>query len=86
MDPDLGTELFESLGLDALLPESLSAWRPLLLEGMAFFLDRLPEARFGAIVAEQLALAASVSAAARDRKSTRLNSSHEFVSRMPSSA
>ena len=25
-------------------------------------------------------------AAARDRKSTRLNSSHEFVSRMPSSA
>ncbi|HMU16792.1 MAG TPA: hypothetical protein PKC95_05020, partial [Thauera aminoaromatica] len=65
MDPDLGTELFESLGLDALLPESLSAWRPLLLEGMAFFLDRLPEARFGAIVAEQLALAASVSAAAR---------------------
>ncbi len=65
MDPDLGTELFESLGLDALLPESLSAWRPLLLEGMAFFLDRLPEARLGAIVAEQLALAASVSAAAR---------------------
>ena len=63
MDPDLGTELFESLGLDALLPESLSAWRPLLLEGMAFFLDRLPEARLGAIVAEQLALAASVSAA-----------------------
>ncbi|HMY78753.1 MAG TPA: hypothetical protein PLT98_08400, partial [Thauera aminoaromatica] len=62
MDPDLGTELFESLGLDALLPESLSAWRPLLLEGMAFFLDRLPEARFGAIVAEQLALAVSVSA------------------------
>ena len=28
----------------------------------------------------------AASLAARDRKSTRLNSSHEFVSRMPSSA
>lgn len=65
MDPDLGTELFESLGLDALLPESLAAWRPLLAEGMAFFLGRLPQARLGAIVAEQLVLAESTSAAAR---------------------
>ena len=30
--------------------------------------------------------AAQVEARAEDRKSTRLNSSHEFVSRMPSSA
>ena len=65
MDPDLATELFESLGLDALLPESLAAWRPLLAEGMAFFLGRLPETRLGAIVTEQLALAESASAAAR---------------------
>ena len=65
MDPDLGTELFESLGLGTLLPEPLAAWRPLLAEGMAFFLERLPEARLGAIVAEQIALASSASAAAR---------------------
>ncbi|RTL18461.1 MAG: hypothetical protein EKK55_21000 [Rhodocyclaceae bacterium] len=65
MDPDLATELFESLGLDALLPEPLAAWRPLLAEGMAFFLGRLPETRLGAIVTEQLALAESASAAAR---------------------
>ena len=32
------------------------------------------------------ASAAADAAAAEDRKSTRLNSSHEFVSRMPSSA
>ena len=65
MDPDLGTELFESLGLGTLLPEPLATWRPLLAEGMAFFLERLPEARLGAIVAEQIALASSASAAAR---------------------
>lgn len=65
MDSDLGTELFESLGLGTLLPEPLAAWRPLLAEGMAFFLERLPEARLGAIVAEQIALASSASAAAR---------------------
>jgi len=65
MDSDLGTELFESLGLGTLLPEPLAAWRPLLAEGMAFFLERLPEAHLGAIVAEQIALASSASAAAR---------------------
>lgn len=65
MDPAFGTELFESLGLDALLPDSLAAWRPLLAEGMVFFLERLPEARLGAIVAEQLELAGNASAAAR---------------------
>lgn len=51
--------------LRTLLPEPLAAWRPLLAEGMAFFLERLPEARLGAIVAEQIALASSASAAAR---------------------
>ncbi|WP_297359096.1 AarF/UbiB family protein [Thauera sp.] len=56
-DPDLARELFASLGLDALLPEKLAGWRTLLAEAMAFFLDRLPEARLAAIVAEQFALA-----------------------------
>lgn len=65
MEPELAAELFESLGLEGLLPEALAAWRPLLVEGMVFFLDRLPEARLGAIVAEQFALAASACAEAR---------------------
>ena len=41
MEPELASELFDSLGLEALLPETLAAWRPLLAEGMALFLDRL---------------------------------------------
>ena len=65
MEPELASELFDSLGLEALLPETLAAWRPLLAEGMAFFLDRLPEARLGAIVAEQFALSANAPAAER---------------------
>lgn len=65
MEPELAADLFESLGLEALLPEALAAWRPLLVEGLAFFLERLPPARLGAIVAEQVALAATAPAAAR---------------------
>lgn len=65
MEPELASELFDSLGLEALLPETLAAWRPLLAEGMALFLDRLPEARLGAIVAEQFALSANAPAAER---------------------
>ena len=65
MEPELVSDLFESLGLEALLPEGLAAWRPLLAEGLAFFLDRLPEPRLGAIVAEQFALGASAPAAER---------------------
>ncbi len=65
MEPELAFDLLESLGLETLLPEALAAWRPLLVEGLAFFLDRLPPARLGAIVAEQLALAATAPAAAR---------------------
>ena len=65
MEPELASELFDSLGLEALLPDTLAAWRPLLAEGMAFFLDRLPEARLGAIVAEQFALSANAPAAER---------------------
>ncbi len=65
MEPELTSELFDSLGIEALLPATLAAWRPLLVEGLAFFLDRLPEARLGAIVAEQFALAATAPAAER---------------------
>ncbi|MBP6500921.1 MAG: hypothetical protein KA219_06355, partial [Thauera sp.] len=65
MEPELASDLFDSLGLEALLPATLAAWRPLLAEGMAFFLEHLPEARLGAIVAEQFALAAAAPAAER---------------------
>ena len=65
MEPELAPDLFDSLGLEALLPATLAAWRPLLAEGMAFFLEHLPEARLGAIVAEQFALAATAPAAER---------------------
>lgn len=47
MEPELASDLFDSLGLEALLPATLVAWRPLLAEGMAFFLEHLPEARLG---------------------------------------
>jgi len=60
--PGLAAELFAALGVDALLPETLAAWRPLLAEAMAFFLERLPETRLAAIIAEQFALAGAASA------------------------
>ena len=40
----------------------------------------------GALVVSALMVAASLAVFAADRKSTRLNSSHEWISRMPSSA
>ena len=58
-------DLLASLGLDALIPASLAAWRPLLIEAMAFFLDRLPAHRLAAIIADQLALPANAEAARR---------------------
>ena len=47
-----------------------------------------PRPEFSVFIAalKQQALAAGVSQATADRKSTRLNSSHEWISRMPSSA
>lgn len=57
--------LLASLGLDELLPAALAEWRPLLLDGMCFFLERLPARRLTAIVADQLALPADASPARR---------------------
>ena len=57
--------LFESIGLHALIPASLAAWRPLLVEALAFFLEHLPEDRLAALLAEQFTLAADAPAAAR---------------------
>ena len=45
-----------------------------------------PGGYVAAIRAAQLGLKTAIVEREKDRKSTRLNSSHEFVSRMPSSA
>ncbi|ATE61983.1 AarF/UbiB family protein [Thauera sinica] len=57
-------DLFGAIGLHDLVPASLAAWRPLLAEALAFFLERLPEERLAALLAEQFA-AADAPAAAR---------------------
>jgi ubiquinone biosynthesis protein len=57
--------LLDSLGLSRLLPPSLAPWRPLVVDGMKFFLERLPAPHLEAIVAAQLALPADAAAAAR---------------------
>ena len=48
--------LFDALGVDELVPAPLAAWRPLVVEALGFFLDRLPPQRLEAIVADQFAL------------------------------
>jgi ubiquinone biosynthesis protein len=52
----LNDDLLDSLGMHDLLPAPLAAWRPLLSEALAFFLERLPPPRLAAIVAHHLAL------------------------------
>ncbi len=49
-------ELLKSLGIGSFLPESLSAWKPLVLEGLAFFLANLSEGRQQEIVLAQMML------------------------------
>ena len=58
-DPPLqiDPEWIEAFGPGELLPPSLAAWRPLVVEGLAQFLNGLPPQRLGEIVASQLALA-----------------------------
>lgn len=51
-------DLLRAMGLDDLLPAPLSAWRPLLRDGAAFFLNRLPAQRMAPILADQRALPA----------------------------
>lgn len=61
----LNDVLLESLGLSRLVPPSLAAWRPLVMDGMNFFLERLPSHRLEAIVGAQMALPQSADAAVR---------------------
>lgn len=51
--------------LEALVPEVYARYRPAVMEGMAFFLDRLPDERMAAILADQLALPEQASEAER---------------------
>lgn len=50
------TGLFELFDLDKLVPQSRAAYRPLVMDGLVFFLQRLQPGRLNAIVAEQIAL------------------------------
>ena len=66
--PDPGTTAGlhdDGLDIGALLPDTLAAWRPLLVEAIGFFLEHLPAPRLDAIVAEQFALDGEASPAAR---------------------
>ena len=62
--PDAAADTFtfdpawlSALGVGALLPRSLSQWEPLVLEGLAQFLNTLPPARIEAIAQTQASLA-----------------------------
>lgn len=61
----LNDVLLESLGLSRIVPPSLMAWRPLVIDGMNFFLQRLSSRRLQAIVAAQMMLPQSADAAVR---------------------
>ncbi|WP_136414728.1 AarF/UbiB family protein [Herbaspirillum sp. ST 5-3] len=61
----LHDELLESISLHQLLPSSLAPWRPLLADGMTFFLGHLPAHRQEEILAHQLALPARADAPIR---------------------
>lgn len=56
---DILREVFE--GVD-IVPEAFAAYRPLILDGLLFFLARLPEGRRDAMVAEQLGIEAELDA------------------------
>ena len=51
-----GQVLAEALGLADIVPEAHAAYRPLVVDAMLFFLERLSPSRLNAITAEQLAL------------------------------
>ena len=52
----LDAEWLAALGIGSLLPRSLSQWEPLVLEGLARFLNALPAARIEALVQAQFQL------------------------------
>lgn len=61
----LNDAFLDSIGLSQLVPPSLAPWRPLVAEGMQFFLERMPAHHQEAIIAGQFALPADADAATR---------------------
>lgn len=61
----LDDTLLESLGVSQLVPASLAPWRPLVVDGMKFFLERLPAHRLATLFADQFALPEYADAATR---------------------
>lgn len=61
----LSDELLASFGLHELVPAPLAEWRPLVTDGLSFFLDRLPVEQLMAIVADQVMLPESADASKR---------------------
>lgn len=61
----LNDSLLDSIGLSRLVPPSLAPWRPLVAEGMRFFLERMPAQHRDAVLAAQWALPAEADAALR---------------------
>ena len=57
----LTPEALDALGVGELLPTALAPWRPLVLEGLAHFLNALPPGRQAALLAAQMALPAQAS-------------------------
>lgn len=65
-----GEERFDGSPLDALeigdfVPPALAPWRPLVVEALSYFLERLPPPRLAAIVEDQFALDEDAAAAVR---------------------
>ena len=65
MNHSLLAGLFESIDLAELVPASHAAYRPLVRDGLLYFLEGLEPARLDAIVAEQLALPPVIRSALR---------------------
>ena len=58
-------EWLDAFGPGDLLPPTLARWRPLLVEGLLYFLNRLPERRRWEIVTAQAAIDAGAAPAVR---------------------
>ncbi len=65
MPSSINHELLQAIGIDRLVPESLARWRPLVYDGVLFFLGNLAPQRRAEIMAAQLALPADADAGQR---------------------
>lgn len=56
MPSPMNRELLQAVGVEQLVPESLARWRPLVADGVLFFLNELAPKRRAEILAAQVAL------------------------------